>query len=162
MTMIEIRAAQPEDANDLNILHGHMNAVLRKTYRPTKAGLLNRARISKGAHCLIACAEGKVVGTVQYYHYDACLRLMGLGVHQDYRRQGIARKLIEHVCRLSEQHRCSAVGLSTIRETGNISVFERLGFQVVVENTDLLLEGIDLYHSYELHPNDQSSLPICT
>lgn len=141
--MIEVRPERLGDGEDLAIIEGHADKVLRKTYRPTKAGLRNNRRILKRTHRLMACANDKVVGTVQYYLENDGLRLLGLAVHRDFRRQGIARVLVEYVCRLSKQYKFSALGLSTIKETGNIAVFERLGFQIVAEHSDGLVESVD-------------------
>lgn len=71
------------------------------------------------------------------------MRLLGLGVHEDHRRQGIARALVNRVIELAAEKRGSAVRVATIKETGDVPIFEKLGFEVAGENTDDSCEGIN-------------------
>ena len=140
--MIEVRESLPEDADDLRIVDEHMNRSLRSVYQPTHAGYANRSRISRDLTRLVALSGGRLVGTTLYYIEDDLMRILGLGVHEAHRRQGIARSLVVRVLELAKEKGCPAVRLSTIKETGNVPIFERLGFEVVGENVDDLYEGI--------------------
>ena len=59
--------------------------------------------------------------------------MIGLAVHPDFQRQGVARKLIEWVIAHAPSLDHTRVVLDTIRETGNVPLFQRLGFRVVSE-----------------------------
>ena len=66
--------------------------------------------------------------------------MVGLFVHEHHRRRGVARALLDALGpRLS---------LFTIRETGNVPIFERLGFAVVRE--ELATEYVSDAHA-QLH-----------
>lgn len=71
------------------------------------------------------------------------MRLCGLAVHAAYRRRGVAHRLGNHAVELAIRQSCHAVRLSTIKETGNVPIFKRLGFEVVGENLDGLCEDLN-------------------
>ena len=64
--MITIRVAVPEDAEAISEVSSLAVAILRKTYRPTKAVQINRPQGESTRTRLVALADDRVVGTVQY------------------------------------------------------------------------------------------------
>jgi ribosomal protein S18 acetylase RimI-like enzyme len=143
LMQIFVRVARPEDEKELAIIDRQATDLLRQTYRPTQAGYANKSRISRNLKRLVAVVEGKCVGTTQYYIEVGIIRISGLAVHAAYRRRGVAHGLISHVVDLAIKQSCRAVRLSTIKETGNDSIFERLGFEIIGENMDALCEGVN-------------------
>ncbi len=87
---------------------------------------------------LVAVDDANIVGTVKYRIHQGRLHIIGLGVLPDKRRQGVARCLIDELYRLAASHDCSVMSLYTIKQTGNVAVFERLGFRAVREQPDTL------------------------
>ena len=74
-------------------------------------------------------ADGdRIVGIVEYVTREASIYVRGLAVHPEFRRQGVARAMLSEVARVARQLNLSKLTLSTIRETGNPAIFERLGF----------------------------------
>jgi GNAT superfamily N-acetyltransferase len=71
------------------------------------------------------------------------LRILGLGVHEDFRLKGIARSIIDHIIDLTNTKECISLRLFTIKETGNVPIFERIGFEIVSEQQDGLCEGLN-------------------
>ena len=134
--MIEIRHYRPEDAAGVAQVSASATATMRQTYRPNAKALANKARISRELMRLVAVIEGRVVGTTQYFVDDDRLRLLGLGVLPDFRRHGIARALVEALKEIARHQGTRGLAARTIRETGNVPVFERLGFHVVTEGPD--------------------------
>jgi len=141
--MIEIRQTLPEDTDDLQVILNHEFRFLRSVYRPTKAGHTDKSSISRDLTRLVAILRETVAGTIQYYIDNDFMRITGLAVYEVYRRQGIARALVNHVFELAQEKGCLSVRLSTIKETGNVDIFQKLGFEVIGENTDKLCEGIN-------------------
>lgn len=142
--MVEIRHAVPEDAGGIGLVQGSATAALRRTYRPNARALANRSRISRDLQRLVALVDGRVVGTTQYYVERGCLRIVGLGVAEEYRRRGIARALVNFLLGLAADEGLEGIGARTIRETGNVQVFEKLGFRVVSDVKDEYSES-DIY-----------------
>lgn len=91
---------------------------------------------------LVAVEDGKIIGTVKYRVDRDRLHMIGLAVLPHRRHQGVARCLVDDLYRVASEQHCSVVSLSTIRQTGNVEVFERLGFYVVREQPDSLAESV--------------------
>ena len=69
------------------------------------------------------------------------LSFLGLGVHTRFRRRGVAGALIGQLETIGRNCGCTAVILHTVRETGNVDVFQRLGFLVESEELTTLFES---------------------
>jgi ribosomal protein S18 acetylase RimI-like enzyme len=106
-----VRDIRPEDEPDVAEIDRLSTAALRAVYRPTNKALAQRATIDPGLRCLVAVLDGRIAGVVHYYFTGSRLSFLGLGVHPRCQRR---------------------------RETGNVAIFERLGFVVESEgSTDL-------------------------
>ena len=141
--MIKIRKYQSTDKEAVTVLSEQMLRFLRNYYCPTKAGLNHKSAIAPDLTRVVAILNQKIVGTTQYYPKNGMLRIISLSVHEEYKRQGIARALINHVCSVAKMRNCSAIRAATIEETGNVIIFKHLGFKVIGKNIDKLCEGIN-------------------
>ena len=54
----------------------------------------------------------------------------GVAVRSDFRRQGVPRALVAEVADRARRHGLSAVVTRTVEQTGNVPIFEALGFKV--------------------------------
>ena len=79
---------------------------------------------------LVFAEAGRVHGTVSYYLDPPYVRLFRLAVDPQQRRAGVARALIEHLETQQARSRGFELALYTIVETGNVAIFEKLGFRV--------------------------------
>ena len=61
------------------------------------------------------------------------LHLRRLAVDAAFRRQGITRAFVEHVSERAKDAQLRALSLYTIEQTGNVPIFERLGFRRLQE-----------------------------
>ena len=118
------------------IIGDQMNSFLRKFYQPSEAAHANRKAISEKLIRLVAVVDSRVVGTVQYYPSGDALRLVGLAVLEEYRCCGIARALVNHVLCLARRLSLVCLRVSTVKETGNVPIFQKLGFGVIRETRD--------------------------
>ena len=139
--MITVRPERVEDQAETQNVIAAATATLRQTYRPKQNAIENKARISPGLQRLVAVAGGRVVGTVQYYLEGQSVRVICLSVHTDYRQKGGARSLIRHLEKIGIGEKTTQLKLHTVRETGNVNIFKRLGFTVVAEREDDLFES---------------------
>lgn len=139
--MITVRPQSAEDIADIQDVRDVATATLRQTYRPKQRAIENKARISPSLQRLVAVTDGRVVGTVQYYLEGQSVRLIGLGVHTDYRQKGVAGSLISYLEKVGRREKATQLKLHTVKETGNVEVFRRLGFTVVSEREDDLFES---------------------
>jgi len=137
-----VRLATPQDAPAAQRVSEEAFASLRTIYRPSAVAQANRAAISKDLRQLVAEKQGRIVGTVRFGIFDNCLRVIGLAVAPQNRRRGVARALIEELARIASQRGCQSLSLYTVTQTGNVPIFQRLGFKVVSEQPDRYSESV--------------------
>jgi ribosomal protein S18 acetylase RimI-like enzyme len=128
MATFSVRPCRPEDESEAREVDVLATADLRRAYRPTQAALARRASLRAALTRLVALADTRVVGVVDYWKDGDRLAFLGLGVHPDFRRRGVARALVRDLERIGSDSGCQALGLHTVRQTGNVRIFERLGF----------------------------------
>jgi ribosomal protein S18 acetylase RimI-like enzyme len=141
MNAILVREPVSEDTTELTEVDRLATADLRKVYRPTALALEHRALINPNLQRLIAVLEGRVVGAVQYHIKGERLSFLGLGVHPDFRLRGIATAIVQNLEKIGRLRDCKAMVLHTVRETGNVGIFERMGFEVESQMPTLLFES---------------------
>jgi ribosomal protein S18 acetylase RimI-like enzyme len=129
VSSIVVRHAERGDEPAIAAVSESGVTALRRVYRPTPEALA-RYRRMPALPRLVALIDGTVVGTVEYSLGDELLHLMGLYVAESHRRRGVARALIDELARIAGNR---PVTLDTIRQTGNVPIFERLGFAVLHE-----------------------------
>ena len=134
--MIRIRTSMRGDENGVAKVAASATATLRQTYRPNQKALAHKKWISGDLHRLVAELDGQIVGTARYYVDGDAIRIIGLGVDSDFRRLGVARALVNRIADLARRRGLAAVVTRTVVQTGNVPIFEALGFQVVSEHPD--------------------------
>ncbi len=127
--MILVRDARPEDASDVVRVQDAAFVALRRIYRPSDQAIAHAKTLPLAR--IVAIDDERLVGTVQHRIDGDRLRVVALAVAPDAQRHGIARALVEQLVETARRRECSALALFTIEQTGNVAVFERLGFAVV-------------------------------
>lgn len=139
--ILTVRESVPGDEREVAEVDRLATADLRTVYRPTAEAQRARSVMDTHLQRLVAVLDGRVVGTVQYHVVGERLSFLALGVHPAFRRRGVARALVQQLERIGSDSGCSAVTLYTVRETGNVSIFERMGFRVESEEPTRLFES---------------------
>lgn len=137
-----VRDSRPEDAEAVRQVEASATATLRQTYRPNPRALSHKRTISRILRRLVAELDGAIVGTTQYYVDGNALRVIGLGVHSDFRRQGVAHALLAEVTERARRQRLPGVVTRTVEQTGNVPMFEALGFEVASRCPDEYSESV--------------------
>lgn len=127
--MIRVREPTPADDAATAAVIASGIATLRQTYHPTAAAIARKTE--RVLHRLVAVDGDAIVGTVEYACNGERLHLMGLHTLETHRRCGVARRLIDALVVIANAHGARTLSLYTIRETGNVPIFERLGFSVM-------------------------------
>ena len=130
---LRIRKAKPDDAAHVANVFNAAFKPLRSIYCPTGDAIKHQAERAEEGTRLVAEIEGRIVGTVQFDDHKKHIHVIGLAVHPDFQRIGVARGMIEWVLLCAPTLGHSVVALDTIKETGNVLFFEKMGFQVVHE-----------------------------
>ena len=132
--MIAIRSAHEADAAAIQRIVDAAFAPLRQIYRPSPAQIANVATLT--LERLVACEGEQLVGTVRFTVEGERLRVIGLAVDPSVQRRGVARALVEQLVAIALARGCATLALHTIAQTGNVPVFQRLGFAIVREQPD--------------------------
>jgi N-acetylglutamate synthase-like GNAT family acetyltransferase len=101
---------------------------LRKIYRPTSEAQRNQASSTNEWTCLGYYLGHQLVGFIKVKLSCKTLNLSTLAVMPEYRKKGVARSLI-----LEAERMFSNAGLLSVwcvEQTGNVEIFEALGFKV--------------------------------
>jgi ribosomal protein S18 acetylase RimI-like enzyme len=138
---IVVREAEAGDGQTVAKISAAAFAELRKVHRPAASAISARRNLASELTRLVAISENRVVGTLEYRQEDDRIHLIGLAVHPDFRRRGVARQLVSFLAGAARQAGATRLSLYAIRETGNVSVFEGLGFEVVREEVTLQFES---------------------
>ena len=133
MRVIHVRDATAADEPAAREISRRAFAELRAVYVPT-AGLAEAARQESGRYArLVAEVDGAIAGTLTWAVEGDRVHVRALAVAHAHRRHGVARALVERCAAHGRDRGLRAVSAYAIRETGNVAVFERLGFAVVRE-----------------------------
>jgi N-acetylglutamate synthase-like GNAT family acetyltransferase len=125
--MLMVRVATEDDEAAARLLARRAFDELRRVYKPKHSAV---ATSSLGIR-IVAEIEGQIVGTVRYEAEAQKLHLRGLAVEASHRRTGVGRALVEHCSGIAMSAGLPTLSLYTIKETGNVAFFERLGFRIV-------------------------------
>lgn len=129
MRNYEIRQATTSDSAQIAEVFHAAFAPLRTLYVPSREAADRQVQLC-GAMRIVAGISGRIVGTVEVDRRRQNLHLVGFAVDPDFQGLGIGRAVVNWI----EAHfTAHAIELATIRETGNVPVFERMGFDVVTE-----------------------------
>jgi predicted N-acetyltransferase YhbS len=137
-SQITIREATSGDAGEVAAVVEGAFGPLRSIYRPTGEVAARQAERAKEGTRLVAVIDGQVVATVQFDSHQEHVHLIGLAVHPGFQRMGVARRLIDWVAAYAPTLGHDLVVLDTIKETGNVPLFEKLGFRVFDESVTTL------------------------
>ncbi|WP_164101001.1 GNAT family N-acetyltransferase [Candidatus Laterigemmans baculatus] len=129
MRTFEIRRADNSDSAQVAYVLDAAFSPLRTVYVPTREAVQRQEQLPSAMR-VVAEVAGRVVATVEVDQGRHNLNLIGFAVHPSFQRQGIGRALVDWI---AAHFAAPAMELATIRETGNVPVFERMGFEVMGE-----------------------------
>ncbi|MCU7918573.1 MAG: GNAT family N-acetyltransferase [Candidatus Thiodiazotropha sp. (ex Epidulcina cf. delphinae)] len=128
--MIEVRRSLADDSVEITRIVSLATQILRKTYCLKNVSESGSAKPQEKLASLVAIVNAKIVGVVEYKQDEDHIYFQGLAVDPSYHRQGIARKIIETLESMASESGRKKLKTATIEETGNVLVFERMGFRV--------------------------------
>ncbi len=139
---IMVRAFKPEDAQGVAEVEASATATLRQVYRPNQKALSHKSKIMREMVRIVAECQGRIVGTTQYYVDGEAIRIIGLGVHGDFRHRGVARALVSWVTTRAREQSIPCIVARTVKETGNVPIFQMLGFDIESKRPDEYADNI--------------------
>ena len=139
MAGVTIRAAEPDDADDLAVLFNCPGVVAGTLQLPFTSVEQRRERLAEpppGTHHLVAVVDGRVVGMLGLHLEHGARRRhaasFGMAVHDDFQGQGIGSRLLESMLDLADNW----LGLQRVElfvYTDNpaaIHLYEKFGFEL--------------------------------
>lgn len=126
---IVIREFTSVDEDGVQLVSKQALATLRKFYAPSATAQKIGSKSSSTR--LVALSKDRIIGTVIYEEDGESLYFGGLGVLEDCRRQGVLKILVSHIEQIAKRGNFQKLTCATMIETGNVPIFEKLGFQVV-------------------------------
>ncbi len=150
--MIETRPALSTELDQVRSIRAQSFVTLREVYRPLPNALPVDAASDPLLYDLIAFISGRAAGVVGISQRSMDMRVSGLAVLPEFRNRQVATALLEHAHRLAQDSGCGVLRLFTIGETGNIPIFERLGFECVAETVAdwCVSDRFDTLHDVEM------------
>lgn len=145
---LEIREFNPSDDEGVRTVAREAHSFLRKTYRRKKTA---SAEPAASFTRLVAVADGGIVGTATYEVRNGGLYFGSLGVLETHRRRGVTREIVQHLEKTAAGLGLPKLSCSTIEETGNIIVFEKLGFKQVSKTFTDRHESPDGHRLHEVY-----------
>ena len=138
MSEFIVRAATPADEVAVAAVNASAIETLRQVYRPNARAVAQKSAQAHTLTRLVAERAGRIVGAVDYRLESDRLHFLSLDVHADSRRQGVARFMIAELDRIGRQAGLERLTTYTVVQTGNVAIFERLGFRVAsIEPSEL-------------------------
>ena len=126
-----VRAVEEDDWPDVELVARTAFDSIRHIYRPTDEAAQRQASRFREGDRLVALLEDRIVGTVQLSYGMDYVFVCGLAVHPEFHRQGVAACILQSVYEQAAKQGLAWVRLETVEQTGNVAIFERLGFEVV-------------------------------
>ncbi len=79
---------------------------------------------------LVVEYNGRIIGYVVPWFVVDELQIANLAIHEDFRRRGLAKRLIAYLCEIAQQRNCTAAHLE-VRHTNTAArqLYESLGFK---------------------------------
>ena len=128
--MIKIRNKRDSDEDAIQSIIASATIELRSVYRPIEKNVQNK---DGKPISIVATIKGNVVGIAEFFINENNVLVRGLAVSPVHRRQGIAMAMIEYIKLSAQEEGKTELVLSTIKETGNVSVFLHMGFSITSE-----------------------------
>jgi N-acetylglutamate synthase-like GNAT family acetyltransferase len=133
--MVVVRLATESDSAEAEALTSAVFAALRAIYVPVVTP--DKSATADGRWTrIVAIDDARIVGTLHCQFRERSVHVKAVAVRADCRRRGVARQLLEFVADGARRRGLGSVTLYTLKQTGNVPVFQRLGFHVVREEED--------------------------
>lgn len=128
MEGLEIREFRAADDEGVRAVIREAHGFLRKIYQRSKA---DRPAGQEAPFVRLVAMWDGIVGTVTYERKADSLYFGSLGVLESRRRRGVTRAIVKHLETVASGLGLRKLSCSTVKETGNVAIFEKLGFSVV-------------------------------
>ena len=128
--MITTRQATPNDAKEVQSVIDAAFATVRDVYQPKPDAVTTSENANLDSKTIVALINEEIVGAITVYQDATALHVSQLAVVEKFRKRGVARALMQSANEAAIECGANHLALNTIQETGNVAIFQRLGFIV--------------------------------
>jgi len=128
--MITTRPAQSNEASEVRNIIDAAFATVRDVYRPKPDAVPTSENANLDTKTIVALVKEEIVGALTIYQDTTALHVSQLAVVEAFRKHGVARTLLQAANEAAIECGANELRLNTIQETGNVAIFQRLGFTV--------------------------------
>jgi ribosomal-protein-alanine N-acetyltransferase len=150
----QLRRMRPEDLDKVL-------AIEQRNFREpwTRRSFLAEIETAPLSQPLVVVYENQLVAYIVPWFIADELQIANVAVHEDFRRRGLARQLIMHVCDLAQRRNYRVAHLEVRRSnTAAWQLYESLGFQITTVRRNYYGPGEDaLLMSKNLTPTASMS-----
>lgn len=132
--MIAVRAFVTSDAEPVQNIIASCTFELRAFYVP-KPEIVSASYASVTSRVVAVDNTDTVIGVAECIDHLLALYVQGVAVAPTHRRLGVASAILNYMTKLAVDKGYTALEVATIKETGNVEIFKRLGFAVFEERT---------------------------
>jgi N-acetylglutamate synthase-like GNAT family acetyltransferase len=130
--MFSIQPRRPAHDAQVELIRTFATSKLRAIYTPIPSENNSAAPSEFPFTSIVALNDANVVvGTADYMINTPSVFIQGIAVATTYRCRGVARTMLNHIEMLAAKSRLSSLQIKTIQETGNVGIFQRMGFHVI-------------------------------
>ncbi|MBA3997863.1 MAG: hypothetical protein C0489_04085 [Candidatus Accumulibacter sp.] len=154
-----VRSFAAIDTEPVGLIVSSCTHELRMIYAPkpdagTDAGSVFQSR-HRSSRIVAVDDAGTIAGVAECVGRAAALYVQGIAVAPTHRRCGVATNLLAHCASLAASAELPFLEIATIKETGNVEIFLRLGFIVIDERVS------ECFWSYDRQPVTEVRLRRC-
>jgi ribosomal-protein-alanine N-acetyltransferase len=134
-----LRRMRPEDIEQVLAIEQ------RNFHEPwTRRSFLAEIDTAPLSQPLVAVYENQIIAYIVPWFIAGELQIANVAVHEDFRRRGLARQLIVHVCDLAQRRDCRVAHLEVRRSnTAAVRLYESLDFQTTAVRRNYYGPGED-------------------
>ncbi len=140
---MKIRIVNQIDKSKLEHIHKESRETLRNTYRiKENLSFININPLDK--KIVILEKNEKILVSCRIVYYENRIHIIAIAVLKSHRKQGLCKALIDFIKKEAKGKNIDIISLYTVEETGNVQVFNKLGFKVITREKTELFES-DVY-----------------
>jgi len=132
---ISVRYAEHEEAEVIRSIIDIAFESVRAIYRPRPDSVSTEADPALETQSILAVFDDIAIGAASIHSDCGSLRVSQISVLPEYRGIGVCRSLLCFAQDAARDLGISQLSLNTIEETGNVVIFERLGFSITKRST---------------------------
>ena len=146
---LQYRQIHPGDETLLQDFFGSLSSETLSKFLPHKFDIATLRKVTKrsenGDDLVLIVLDPSSSFVVVYgflWHYYQPVPLLGIGIHEDWRRQGLGNQMINVLCSFARKKGCDGIELTTTKDNhAAFALYQSCGFLVGNDVTNVVGDG---------------------